>query len=188
MKSWYYGMGSLERASWPKRILMFILFILSYPFLVLVYLVFPKWKVRVIRFIIGVYFVIYNSIFMKISYTCKMLWWGLRDFKKKKIYTCTVLTSPLSYIFNFLFAFVNIKKVKILWENKWNRLIYCLTNNINFLLFIEKMTRNYKRNNQKRSVFKVNLFISNLKCCICVFGQVEIRSTSMILSEFYVGW
>uniref|UniRef100_A0A8W8K9B7 Transient receptor ion channel domain-containing protein n=1 Tax=Magallana gigas TaxID=29159 RepID=A0A8W8K9B7_MAGGI len=44
MKSWYYGMGSLERASWPKRILMFILFILSYPFLVLVYLVFPKWK------------------------------------------------------------------------------------------------------------------------------------------------
>ncbi|XP_061163089.1 short transient receptor potential channel 6-like [Saccostrea echinata] len=44
MKSWYYGMGSLERASWPKRILMFILFMLSYPFLVLVYLLFPKWK------------------------------------------------------------------------------------------------------------------------------------------------
>ncbi|XP_048773231.1 short transient receptor potential channel 7-like isoform X2 [Ostrea edulis] len=44
MKSWYYGMGSLERASWPKRILMFIIFLLSYPFLVLLYLIVPKWK------------------------------------------------------------------------------------------------------------------------------------------------
>lgn len=66
MKFWYYGMGFLERVSWFKWILMFILFILFYFFFVFVYFVFLKWKVRIFRFIIGIYkslFVNFNDKF-----------------------------------------------------------------------------------------------------------------------------
>ncbi|XP_063439378.1 short transient receptor potential channel 7-like [Mytilus trossulus] len=51
VSTWYEGIGVLERASWPKRVLLFMLFFISYPFLVLIYLFAPRAKcIRILRY------------------------------------------------------------------------------------------------------------------------------------------
>ena len=61
VSTWYEGIGVLERASWPKRVLLFMLFFISYPFLVLIYLFAPRAKVSVFYFF---YFFFFFSFVM----------------------------------------------------------------------------------------------------------------------------
>ncbi|KAI8790079.1 short transient receptor potential channel 3 [Biomphalaria glabrata] len=44
IRSWYHGVGKLERASWPVRLLLLLLFVMTYPVLVLLHVLFPNSK------------------------------------------------------------------------------------------------------------------------------------------------
>ncbi|GFN92280.1 short transient receptor potential channel 6 [Plakobranchus ocellatus] len=51
VRTWYNGMGKLERASWPMRLSMIALFVMAYPFLVLAHVFFPSSKgAKVLQF------------------------------------------------------------------------------------------------------------------------------------------
>ncbi|KAK3787112.1 hypothetical protein RRG08_030275 [Elysia crispata] len=51
VRTWYNGMGKLERASWPMRLSMMSLFVMAYPFLVFAHIFFPSSKgAKVLQF------------------------------------------------------------------------------------------------------------------------------------------
>ncbi|RUS88277.1 hypothetical protein EGW08_003979 [Elysia chlorotica] len=51
VRTWYNGMGKLERASWPMRLSMIALFVMAYPFLVFAHIFFPSSKgAKVLQF------------------------------------------------------------------------------------------------------------------------------------------
>ncbi|XP_035825162.1 short transient receptor potential channel 3-like [Aplysia californica] len=51
VRTWYNGMGKLERASWPRRLSMTSLFICAYPFLVFLHVFLPSSKgAKVLQF------------------------------------------------------------------------------------------------------------------------------------------
>ncbi|BFZ13049.1 hypothetical protein BsWGS_16088 [Bradybaena similaris] len=51
VRTWYNGMGKLERAGWPRRLIMTALFICVYPFLVFLHIFFPQTKgAKVLQF------------------------------------------------------------------------------------------------------------------------------------------
>ncbi|CAL1532323.1 unnamed protein product [Lymnaea stagnalis] len=51
VRIWYNGMGKLERANWPNRLLMISMFTIAYPFLVLLHIFLPNCKgAKVLQF------------------------------------------------------------------------------------------------------------------------------------------
>lgn len=51
VSTWYEGIGVLERAGWAKRICLFILFFMTYPFLVAIYLIAPRAKcIKILKY------------------------------------------------------------------------------------------------------------------------------------------